>query len=426
MKRRDLLSLASAPLLAACAATPTPAPAPAPAPTPEAPPAPTPAASAPPLPAPPPREWRAAWVATVANIDWPSRRGLSAEAQQAEIRTLCDTAVRVGLNALILQVRTSADALYESALEPWSEYLTGTQGQHPGYDPLAVWLAEARQRGLELHALINPYRARHSTSKSAMAATHLSRSHADWVKRYGDQLWIDPGEPAAAEHTLAVARDLLTRYAVDGIHIDDYFYPYPIQDANKQDVDFPDEPSWQRYVAKGGSLSRADWRRYNVNSLVQRLYALAHEVRPGTRVGVSPFGLPKPALRPAGISGFSQYDKLYADVELWLREGWLDYLAPQLYWPRSQTAQAFEPLLQAWRSLNPLGRPIHPGLFTSRIDATDKSWPVDEVLAQIDIIRRQSPGSGHIHFSMAALAQNRRGIADALRTGPYAGEPRIP
>jgi uncharacterized lipoprotein YddW (UPF0748 family) len=416
MKRRDLLSLASAPLLAACAATPAP----------EAPPAPAPAASAPPLPAPPPREWRAAWVATVSNIDWPSRRGLSAEAQQAEIRSLCDTAVRVGLNALILQVRTGADALYESALEPWSEYLTGTQGQHPGYDPLAVWLAEARQRGLELHAWINPYRARHSTSKSAMAATHLSRSHADWVKRYGDQLWIDPGEPAAAEHTLAVARDLLTRYAVDGIHIDDYFYPYPIQDANKQDVDFPDEPSWQRYVAKGGSLSRADWRRYNVNSLVQRLYALAHEVRPGTRVGVSPFGLPKPALRPAGISGFSQYDKLYADVELWLREGWLDYLAPQLYWPRSQTAQAFEPLLQAWRSLNPLGRPIHPGLFTSRIDATDKSWPVDEVLAQIDIIRRQSPGSGHIHFSMAALAQNRRGIADALRTGPYAGEPRIP
>lgn len=427
MKRRDLLSLASAPLLAACSTTPSPSPAPEAQPTPAtpatpaAPAAPASAASAPGLPAPPPREWRAAWVATVSNIDWPSRRGLNAEAQQAEIRSLCDTAVRIGLNALILQVRTGADALYESALEPWSEYLTGTQGQHPGYDPLAVWLAEARKRGLELHAWINPYRARHSSAKSAPAATHLSRSHADWVKRYGDQLWIDPGEPLAAEHTLAVARDLLTRYAVDGIHIDDYFYPYPVQDAaTKQDVDFPDEPSWQHYVAKGGSLARADWRRYNVNSLVQRLYALAHEVRPGTRVGVSPFGLPKPALRPAGISGFSQFDKLYADVELWLREGWLDYLAPQLYWPRAQTAQAFEPLLQAWRALNPLGRPIHPGLFTSRIDATDKSWPVDEVLGQIDSIRRLSPGSGHIHFSMAALAQNRRGVAEALRAGPYA------
>ena len=422
MKRRDLLSLATAPLLAACATAPPP-PAPAAptaaAPPPEATPAPEPAASAP-LPAVPPPEWRAAWVATVANIDWPSKPGLPAAQQQAEIRSLCDTAKRTGLNALILQVRTSADALYDSPLEPWSEYLTGTQGQHPGYDPLAVWLAEAHARGLELHAWFNPYRARQSTAKSAPAASHLSRSHADWVKRYGDQLWIDPGEPAAAEHTLAVVRDVLTRYAVDGVHIDDYFYPYPVQDAAKQDVDFPDDPSWQKYLASGGSLARNDWRRYNVNRLVQRLYALVHEVRPGARLGISPFGLPRPDLRPPGITGFSQYDKLYADVELWLREGWLDYLAPQLYWPRAQTAQAFETLLQAWRALNPLGRPIHPGLFTSRIDASANSWPVDEVLGQIDSIRRLSPGSGHVHFSMAALTQNRRGIADALRTGPYA------
>jgi uncharacterized lipoprotein YddW (UPF0748 family) len=424
VKRRHLLSLASAPLLAACATPPSPAPASAPVSPGEAAlgavTSPAPAASGPLL-APPPREWRAAWVATVANIDWPSKPGLSAAVQQAEIRSLCDTAVATGLNALILQVRTSTDALYESRLEPWSEYLTGTQGQHPGYDPLAVWITEAKARGLELHAWFNPYRSRHSTAKSAVADSHVSRTHPEWVKRYGDQLWMDPGEPAAAEHTLAVVRDCLSRYAVDGIHIDDYFYPYPVQDpATKQEVDFPDDPSWQRYLAGGGSLGRADWRRYNVNRLVQRLYALAHEVRPGTRVGVSPFGLPKPGARPPGISGFSQYDKLYADVELWLREGWLDYLAPQLYWPRAQTAQAFEPLLQAWRALNPLGRPIHPGLFTSRINDTPQSWQPDEVLAQIDIIRRQSPGSGHIHFSMAALAQNRKGIADALRTKAYA------
>ena len=430
MKRRHLLSLASAPLLAACATPPTPAPAPAiPVSPSEAalgavtPPAPGPAASAP-LVTPPPREWRAAWVATVANIDWPSKPGLSAAAQQAEIRALCDTAVSIGLNALILQVRTATDALYESKLEPWSEYLTGTQGQHPGYDPLAVWITEAKARGLELHAWFNPYRSRHSTAKSPVADSHVSRTHPEWVKRYGDQLWMDPGEPQAAEHTLAVVRDCLSRYAVDGIHIDDYFYPYPVQDpATKQEVDFPDEPSWQRYVSGGGSLARADWRRYNVNSLVQRLYALAHEVRPGTRVGISPFGIPKPSARPAGISGFSQYDKLYADVELWLREGWLDYLAPQLYWPRAQTAQAFEPLLQAWRAANPLGRPIHPGLFTSRINDTPQSWQPEEVLAQIDVIRRQSPGSGHIHFSMAALSQNRKGIADALRQKAYALQP---
>lgn len=417
MNRRELLALSASPLLlAACAGTPAPGVAPAT-------PAPRPAGPVGAQALKPTREWRAAWVAHVANIDWPSKPGLSAEAQQAEIRSLCETARRTGLNALILQVRTSADALYESALEPWSEYLTGTQGQNPGYDPLTVWLAEAHSRGLELHAWFNPYRARHSTAKSAPAASHLSQRRPDWVKRYGDQLWIDPGEDAAAEHTLAVVRDLLSRYAVDGVHIDDYFYPYPVTDAAKQEVDFPDEPSWQRYVGSGGSLTRADWRRYNINRLVQRLYVLAHETRPGTRVGISPFGLPKPSARPAGISGFSQYDKLYADVELWLREGWLDYLAPQLYWPRAQGPQAFDVLLQTWKTLNPLDRPIHPGLFTSRIDATPQSWPVDEVLAQIDSVRRLSPGSGHVHFSMVALAQNRRGIADALRTGPYASTP---
>jgi uncharacterized lipoprotein YddW (UPF0748 family) len=424
MKRRDLLGLAAAPLLAACATPHPPPPAdpadPAAPAGPGAAAAPQPPASSPGTAGPLPREWRAAWVATVANIDWPSKKGLSAEAQQAEIRSLCDTAVHVGLNALILQVRPGADALYESALEPWSEYLTGTQGQHPGYDPLAVWLAEARLRGLELHVWLNPYRARHSTAKSAPAATHLSRTRPDWVKRYGDQLWIDPGEPAAAEHTLAVVRDLVTRYAVDGVHIDDYFYPYPVQDAAKNDIDFPDEPSWQNYLATGGSLARADWRRHSVNRLVQRLYAVVHEARPGTRVGISPFGLPRPDLRPPGITGFSQYDKLYADVELWLREGWLDYLAPQLYWPRAQTAQAFESLLQTWAGLNPLGRPIHPGLFTSRIDTTAQSWQPDEIVGQIASVRRLSPGSGHVHFSLVALAQNRRGIADALRTGPYA------
>ena len=421
MKRRDLLTWASAPLLSACGTQPT-----TPQPAGEAqPPAPAAssasAASAPESPAtPPPREWRAAWVATVANIDWPSKPGLPAAQQQAEIRALCDVAQRTGLNALILQVRTSADALYESTLEPWSEYLTGTQGRHPGYDPLAVWIAEAHARGLELHAWFNPYRARHSTAKSPLADTHLGRTHPDWVKRYGDQLWMDPGEPAAAEHTLAVVRDVLTRYATDGVHIDDYFYPYPVQDAAKADIDFPDEPSWQAYLATGGSLARADWRRYSVNTLVQRLYALVHAVRPGTRLGISPFGLPRPDLRPPGITGFSQYDKLYADVELWLREGWLDYLAPQLYWPRAQAAQAFDVLLQAWAQLNPLGRPIHPGLFTSRIDASANSWQPDEIVGQIDSIRRLSPGSGHAHFSLAAIAQNRKGIADALRNGPYA------
>jgi uncharacterized lipoprotein YddW (UPF0748 family) len=372
------------------------------------------------VPPPAPREFRAAWVATVANIDWPSRRGLSDAAQIAEIHALLDSASALRLNAIVLQVRTSADALYRSALEPWSEYLSGVQGQGPGYDPLAVWIEQAHARGLELHAWINPYRAKQSGARSAPAPLHVSRTRPEWVRKYGDQLWIDPGEPAAAEHTLAVCRDLLTRYEIDGLHIDDYFYPYPVQDAAKQDIDFPDEPSWQRYVRGGGTLARADWRRDNVDQLVRRMHELVRELKPAARVGISPFGLPRPDLRPAGITGFSQYDKLYAHVEHWLAEGWLDYLAPQLYWPRAQKAQAFEPLMRAWQGVNPLGRHVWPGLFTSRAGNDADGWPLDEIPAQIEVMRAALSTNGHLHFSMVALLKNRRGIADALREGVYA------
>jgi len=374
-----------------------------------------------------PREFRAAWVATVANIDWPSRKGLSAAEQQAEMRVLLDQAVALKLNAIIFQIRTSADAFYESRLEPWSEYLSGTQGVSPGYDPLALWIAEAHQRGLELHAWFNPFRARQSNARSEQASSHLSRTQPDWVKRYGDQLWIDPGEPAAAAHTLAVFKDVLQRYAVDGIHIDDYFYPYPITDpASKQEIDFPDEPAWQRYTADGGRLARHEWRRQNVDQLVLHIYQTVRETRPGVRFGVSPFGLGKPALRPEGIVGFSQYDKLYADVERWLAEGWLDYLVPQLYWQRQPRAQAFGPLLDYWHGQNPKGRHVWPGLYTSRINDKPESWPIEEIVGQIALQRERAPSTGHAHFSMIALKENRRGIADALKAGPYAQAALVP
>lgn len=373
----------------------------------------------------PEREFRAAWVATVANIDWPSKKGLSKEEQQAEARAIVARAVELGLNALILQVRTSADALYPSRLEPWSEYLSGKQGEAPGYDPLAFWLELAHGAGLELHAWFNPYRARQSNAQSAESATHLAHTQPAWVKRYGKQLWIDPGEPGAAQHSLAVFRDVLTRYPVDGIHIDDYFYPYPEKDEAGNEIDFPDEPSWQAHGQASG-LSRADWRRRNVDELVKAMVALVREVRPQARLGISPFGLMKPDARPAGIQGFSQYDKLYADVERWLAEGWLDYLVPQLYWPRAQTAQAFGPLLEGWLKLNPKNRPIWPGLYTSRINDTPTSWLPEEISGQIALTRQLTPGGGHVHFSMAALSQNRKGINQQLLAQSYAQGPALP
>ncbi|MBH9576557.1 glycoside hydrolase family 10 protein [Inhella proteolytica] len=404
MKRRELL-LATPALLGGCAVLDLSGVQPAPA------------LQAPAI----PREFRAAWVATVANIDWPSRPGLPTAAQQEEARRAVQQAARLGLNALILQVRTAADALYPSALEPWAEWLSGTQGQapEPAWDPLAFWLREAHAAGLELHAWLNPYRAQPSAAKGPRSATHVSQARPEWVRRYGDQLWLDPAEEGAAAQTLAVARDLLARYPLDGLHIDDYFYPYPVKDAAGQWVDFPDEAAWARYQASGGLMRRADWRRAQVDALVQRLHASVHELRPTARFGISPFGLMKPALRPAGIQGFSQFDQLYADVERWLSEGWLDYLVPQLYWPRAQTAQAFEPLLRSWQQLNPKGRHLWPGLFTSKVTEKDDSWPVEEIEAQI-ALTRQAQAGGHVHFSWVALGQNRRGMSERLRTQAYA------
>jgi len=365
-------------------------------------------------PPPAPREFRAAWVATVANIDWPSSRQEPVEAQKAEVRDIIAKARAIGLNALILQVRPAADALYASELEPWSEFLTGVQGRSPEplYDPLAFWIDEAHRAGLELHAWFNPYRVRASASRSAPAPNHLSRTRPDLVRAYGDQLWLDPGEPAAVDHVLAVILDVVRRYDVDGVHIDDYFYPYPIKNDVGQAVDFPDDPSWRIFQERGGTLSRADWRRQNVDRFLERVYRDVHREKPYVRVGVSPFGIGRPDRRPPGISGFSQYDEIYAHAELWLERGWVDYLMPQLYWKQDSAGQAFGPLLDYWLAQNSGGRPVWPGLFTSRTIAPDL-WPAAEIAGQIRLARSRDV-KGHAHFSMVALRSNAGGIADRL------------
>ncbi|HYC36262.1 MAG TPA: family 10 glycosylhydrolase [Usitatibacter sp.] len=419
MSSRAAATLAMA-LALAIACTPVPAP--------EAPPG---ATGPPPFEEPPPapREFRAAWVAVVANIDWPSRRDLAPAQQRAEMLSILDRARAMNLNAIILQVRPSADAIYPSAIEPWSEYLTNEQGRapHPAWDPLAAWVEEAHARGIELHAWFNPYRARHNKAQSPLAPGHVARTHPQVVKSYGEYLWMDPGEPVAAQRTLDVILDVVRRYDIDGVHIDDYFYPYPEKVAGTTDVeiDFPDGPSWRAYQASGGTLARADWRRQNVNALIERIHDAVRREKRWVRFGVSPFGLGRPDRRPVGIAGFSQYDKLYADVELWMRKCWMDYLAPQLYWPRAQAPQAFGVLLDYWIAQNACGRHLFPGLFTSRIDASAQSWAPGEIVAQVAEVRRRPGSAGHIHFSMAALAQNRAGIADAL-AAEYAQPALVP
>lgn len=399
-------------------------------------------------PPPAPRELRAAWVASVANIDWPSRPGLAAAQWRTEALAMMDRAAAIGLNALILQIRPMADALYASALEPWSEYFSGASGQAPdgvqgvdgavagGQDPLAFWVEQAHRRGLELHAWFNPYRARHASARSALDARHVARRRPDLVRRYGDQLWLDPAEPEAAALTRDVVLDVVRRHDIDAVHIDDYFYPYPVSEGGVEQP-FPDDGPWQRYRDGGGLASRADWRRAQVDGLVALLWHEIAAAKPWVRFGISPFGLPRPDLRPPGISGFSQYDKLYADVERWCEQGWFDYLAPQLYWPRERRAQAFEVLLDHWLQRNAgHGRHVWPGLFTSSIaQGTAKPpWTSDELLAQIALQRQrhaqqpqpQPAAGGHIHFSMVALMQDRDGIATRLQREAYAMPALVP
>lgn len=404
-----LLAVAVVLVLAGCATKPTVPPVQPQAPAAE-------------LPPPAPREFRGVWVATVNNIDWPSKKGLTAAQQRAEIVAILDRTKALNLNAVIFQVRPAADALYKSELEPWSEYLTGTQGKTPGYDPLAVWIEEAHKRGLELHAWLNPYRARHPEAKSPLAKSHIAKTHPRAVKKYGEYLWMDPGEPFAAERTLAVVRDIVRRYDVDGIHIDDYFYPYPIakplpanapKDAKPDEIDFPDDPAWQAYRKAGGKLARADWRRQNVDQLVEKMHAAVHAEKPWVQFGVSPFGLGRPDRRPAGIKGFSQYDKLYADVELWLARGWLDYFVPQLYWPLASKEQSFPVLLDYWIGQNKAGRAIYAGLFTSAI-SDEKKWSPNDITQQIALARSRPGASGHVHFSANAFMDGRKGINEKL------------
>lgn len=390
-----------------------------------------------------PREVRALWVAAVDGIDWPSRRGLPADARRAEMDAVLDRATALHLNAVFLQVRPAGDALYASALEPWSEWLSGEQGRPPDGcddgrgDPLAEWIDAAHARGLELHAWFNPFRARQPSEKSPAAPTHVSATHPEWVRRFDTYLWLDPGEPAAREHSLAVMLDVVARYDVDGVHLDDYFYPYP-----KKGVEFDDAATFAAYRASGGTLERADWRRSNVDAFVRDLHARVKAAKPWVRVSVSPFGIWRPG-NPPGVAGFDAYEGLAADAPRWLREGWVDLLIPQIYWRIGAPAQPHAALAEWWAAGNPLGRTVAVGLIPSRVPkeakaahaaapanaatTTDaKSWPAWEIINQIVRGRETRGVEGFALFSARPLVENRQGLADALAEGVLAGEALMP
>ena len=375
------------------------------------------------------REFRGVWVASVANIDWPSRPGLSTWEQQEELVHVLNRALALGLNAIVLQIRPAADALYASPHEPWSEYLTGRQGvaPEPEWDPLVFAVEEAHRRGLELHAWFNPFRARHPSATSEPAATHVSRRQPELVLTYGRHLWLDPGLAAARAYSIRVIADVVRRYDIDGVQIDDYFYPYKERDSSGTLLEFPDSVSWTRYVADGGALSRDDWRRGNVDAFVRDLYRAIKRTKSRVKFGVSPFGIWRPG-NPPTIQGFDPYEQIYADARKWLAEGWLDYFAPQLYWPIQPPAQSYPTLLAWWAQENVKQRHLWPGNFTSRVGATDSArrWMPGEILEQVRLTRQMPGASGNIHFSMKVFLENRDSIGTQLGRDAYAESALVP
>lgn len=367
-----------------------------------------------------PREFRALWVATVDNIDWPTEPGLSARRQRAEIRAVLETASRLRLNAILLQVRPTSDALYASRTEPWSAFLTGRQGvgPEPRYDPLEEWVREAHARGIDVHAWINPYRVRHPKSIGPDAARHVSKRRPELVREYGPYLWLDPGAEGSREVVLGVTRELLRRYDIDGVHMDDYFYPYPIDGE-----DFPDGETYAAYTRRGGRLGKADWRRENINRLVRDLRDLTHREKPGAIFTVSPFGIWRPD-HPEGVKGFDAYARLYADSRRWMEEGWVDALMPQLYWPIESAGQPFEPLLTWWEQYGGPRTHLWPGLYLTRImpaGSERASWEPREIVDQIGLIRGSERARGFALFSAVGVVEDRRGVTGELASGVLRG-----
>ncbi|MGI8906895.1 MAG: family 10 glycosylhydrolase [Candidatus Sumerlaeaceae bacterium] len=372
----------------------------------------------------PPREFRGVWVATMANIDWPSQRGLPAPQQQNELRAIFDKAKALRLNAVIFQVRPMCDAFYVSSIEPWSVFLTGQQGKapEPAYDPLEFAIQEAHKRGLELHAWFNPYRAG-LVQNATFAPTHVSNTHPDLVKRYGKHLWLDPGQKAVQDYSLSVILDVAKRYDVDGIHFDDYFYPYREKDSAGKLLEFPDDASWSTYQSGGGNMSRDDWRRSNVDTLVERTASELKQLKPTLKFGISPFGIWRPN-NPPGTVGMDAYQEIYVDSKKWLKSGWVDYIAPQLYWTLDTRGHDYGSLQKWWTDQNSANRHIWIGNYASSVSLG--KWTADEIIKQITSTRNERGASGNIFFSAKPLLKNSDGLSDKLSSQLYQGPALIP
>jgi uncharacterized lipoprotein YddW (UPF0748 family) len=372
------------------------------------------------------REMRGMWIATVANIDWPSRTTLTADQQRSELIAILDRAAATRINTIVFHVRPAADAVYQSSLEPWASMLSGTQGTNPGYDPLAFAIQEAHARGLELHAWVNPFRAGNTSDTLRLARTHLFYTRRDLVRVYASNIWLDPGEPDVQDHSTRVIKDIVTRYDIDGIHADDYFYPYVVNDAAGRPIPFPDSATFAKY---GAGVGRDDWRRANIDRFVERMYNEVHAIKPTIKVGISPFGIWRPGF-PSGVSGLDAYASIYADSRKWLQRGWVDYLAPQLYWAIAPPQQSYPALLDWWINESQITskRPVWPGLAAYRVnDGTSSAFTMQEIPDQIRLTRQRLNGTGHLLYNTTwTLTRNNGALATSLAGDLYKSVALVP
>lgn len=362
------------------------------------------------------REMRGIWIATVNNIDWPSSPGLSEEQLKRETRNILDRVKRMGMNTVFLQVRPSADAIYRSQIEPMSSFIVGESDRlSADYDPLSYWIDEAHRRGLELHAWINPLRV---TTKADFQCGegHLSLAHPEWTITYAGKQYLDPGLPEARAYVAHIVDDIVTRYDIDGIHFDDYFYPYPVRGEV-----FDDSKSYAIYHRGNETIN--DWRRSNVNAVISYISTLIKNRKPWVAFGVSPFGVWRnkrdDERGSATMAGITDYDILYADVLEWIDKRWIDYVVPQIYWESGNKAADFDELCTWWSTYGSNVQ-VYVGHALFKINANNKAWEnPSEMSSQIAKVRDNSNLQGSVYFSYRQFNRDLFGLEDAMRSTIY-------
>jgi len=356
---------------------------------------------------------RGAWISTVYNLDWPSKSSYGqAELQKQEYATMLDELQGMGLNAVFVQVRPSADAIYPSRLVPWSVYLQGKQGSDPGYDPLAYLIEETHRRGMEFHAWFNPFRATVDGKTDGLAPNHVAIAHPEWIVDSGGKKYINPGIPEARQHIIDAVMEVVQGYEIDGVHLDDYFYP--------SGSVFPDDAAFAAYNP-GNIADKGDWRRDNINRFVKDLGAAIDKAKPAVEFGISPFGVWRNmAVDPTGSdtnAGVTAYDDMYADVRTWIRQGWIDYVAPQIYWSLSFKAAQYDKLVDWWANeVRGTNVDLLIGHAPYKLGTTESGWSTaQEIIIQLKYNADVFEVKGDIFFSAKDLRKNPLGLIPLLQ-----------